>query len=128
MELGPKIRGKKVKSIRVDPTDLELLRKDLKANPEWAEYAEASDSEIHRIAVIFARIHVDPDIHALTTEAVQTLVDEAVRLHVGAVAQLLGGVAQVNPDKSISVTRPESDSIETFRLEPAPLPRPTRVN
>ena len=128
MELGPKIRGKKVKSIRVDPTDLALLRKELKANPAWAEYAEASDSEVHRIAVIFARVHVAPDVHVLTTKALCELLNEAIRINVAAVAQALGGVAQANQDGTISVTRPESDGITTLRIEPPEPPPPTRVN
>ena len=118
MDLGPKIRGRKIKSIRVDPSDLKLLRKELKANPEWAQYAEASDSEVHRIAVIVARIHIAPDIYVLTLDAINQLVDEAVRNAIGGVALALGGVAQMNPDKTISVTRPGQDTIETLEANP----------
>ena len=128
MELGPKIRGKKVKSIRVDPSDLKLVRKELKANPEWSEYAEASDSELVRIAFIFTRIHIAPDVHVLTTKAVGTLVSEAIRLNIAEVARALGGVAQMNPDGTISVTRPEAESIETFDVKPPTIPQRTMVN
>ena len=128
MELGPKIRGRKIKSIRVDPSDLKLLRKELKASPEWAEYAKASDSELVRLAVIFARIHIKPDVYVLTLDSVNQLVDEAIRVNIGEVAQALGGVAQMNPDKTISVTRPEADSITTFKAKPTTIPRPTMIN
>ena len=126
MKLGPKIRGRKIKSIRVDPSDLALLREELKANPEWAEYGNASESELVRIAVIFARLHIQPDVFMMTLESVNELVEEAIRINIGGVARALGGVAQMNPDKTISVTRPESDSVETFKAIP-PKPRPASV-
>ena len=126
MELGPKIRGRKIKSIRVDPSDLKLLRKELKANPEWGEYAEASDSEMVRIAIIFARIHIQPEVYVLTLDAIHQLVDEAIRLNIGEVALALGGVAQMNPDKTISVRGPDSDSVETFKAKPVE-PRRTPI-
>ena len=128
MEVGPKIRGRKTRSIRVDPSDLVLLREELNANPEWADYAEASDSELHRIAVMFARIHVQPDVYVLTLDAVNQLVDEAVRINIAEVALALGGVAQMGPDKTISVTRPESDSIETFEAKPVKPRRRPMIN
>ena len=127
MLIGPKIRGRKIKSIRVDPSDLKLLRKELKLDPEWADYAKASDSELHRLAVIFARIHIAGDVHVLTTKAVATLVNEAIRLNIAEVARSLGGVAQMNPDGTISVTRPEADSIETFNAKPPTLPSPRKM-
>ena len=125
MELGPKIRGRKIKSIRVDPSDLKLLRKELKANKEWAQYAEGSDSEMVRIAVIFARIHIQPDVYVMTLDSVNQLVEEAIRFNIGEVARALGGVAQMNPDKTISVTRPGADSIETFKAKPPKIQRPS---
>ena len=39
---------------------------------------------------------MQPDIFMLTTEAVQTLVDEAVRINIAEVALVLGGVAQMD--------------------------------
>ena len=93
---------------------------------EWAHYAEAADSELVRLAVMFARLHLQPDMYMLTLDAVNTLVDEAIRINIGEVASALGGVAQMNPDKTISVTRPEADAIKTFKAKPltVPLPKP----
>ena len=124
----PKIRGKKTKSIRVDLSELKLLREELKDNKEWAEYAEALDSELVRLAVMFARLHMQPDVFMLTTDAVQTLVNEAVQLNIGEVAAALGGVAQMNPDATISVTRPDSDSIKTFKAKPPTKKKPTFIH
>ena len=53
----------------------------------------------------------------VTLEAVNQIVDKAVRVNIGEVARALGGVAQMNPDKTISVTRPEADSIKTFKAK-----------
>ena len=128
MELGPKIRGRTNKSIRVDPAQLKAFRQELKRNKEWAEYAEASDAELHRIAVIFGRLHVAPDVYVLTLDAVNQLVDDAVRLNIGEVARALGGVAQLNPDKTITVARPEADSTETFNAKPPEIRRPKFVH
>ena len=124
MELEPKIRGRKTKSIRVEANDLKLLREELKATKEWAQYAEAADSELVRLAVMFARLHMQPDVFMLTTDAVQTLVNEAVRLNIAEVARALGGVAQMGQDGFISVTRPEADAIESFQAKPVAVPRP----
>ena len=124
----PKIRGKKTKSIRVDLSELKLLREELKDNKEWADYAEALDSELVRLAVMFARLHMQPDVFMLTTDAVQTLVNEAVQLNIGEVAAALGGVAQMNPDGTISVTRPDSDSIKTFKAKPPTKKKPTFIH
>ena len=126
MEFGPKIKGRKNKSIRIDSSQLEAFRKELKGTPEWAEYATATDSEIVRIGLIFARVHMQPDVFLMTLESVNQLVDEAVRNAIGGVALALGGVAQLNPDKSISVTKPASDSVETFKAKPVK-PRVTSV-
>ena len=125
MKRRPNIRGQKSKSIRIDPTGLALFRAELKGDPEWEEYAAASDSELVVLAVMFGRLHVAPDVFLLTTAAVQTLVDEAIRLNIGEVARALGGVAQMNPDKTISVSRPESGSVETFNAKPPTVPRPS---
>ena len=124
MKLGPKIRGRKIKSIRVDPSDLALLRKELKENPEWEQYGLASESELVRIAVIFARLHIQPDVFMLTSAAVQTLVDEAIRLNIAEVARALGGAAQLNADMTITVAQPERETI-TFNAKPPTPPRPT---
>ena len=125
----PKIRGKKTKSIRVDLSELKLLREELKDNKEWADYAEALDSELVRLAIMFARLHMQPDVFMLTTDAVQTLVNEAVQLNIGEVAAALGGVAQMNPDGTISVTRPmSSDSIKTFKAKPPTKKKPTFIH
>ena len=116
--MRPKIRGRKIKSVRVDPSDLKLLREELLLDPEWAEYAEASDSELVRLTVMFARLHIQPDVFTMTLDAVNQLVSEAIRLNIAEVARALGGVAQMNLDKTINVTRPESDSIKTFKAKP----------
>ena len=118
MKRRPRIRGQKSKSIRIDPADFALFREELKGDPEWEEYAAASDSELVVLATMFARLHIQPDVFMLTLDAVNTLVDEAVRLNIAEVARALGGVAQLNPDKTISVTRPEADSIKTFKAKP----------
>ena len=102
----PVSRGQKTKAIRIDPTGLAEFREELKANSDWAHYAEAPDSELVRIAIMFGRLHMQPDIFMLTTEAVQTLVDEAVRINIAEVALVLGGVAQMDRGGMISVTRP----------------------
>ena len=91
-----KRRGQKTKAIRVDPTGLEEFREDLKADPNWAHYAEAPDSDLFRIAIMFGRLHLQPDVFMLTTEAVQELVNETVRLNIADVAMALGGVAQMD--------------------------------
>ena len=118
MEITPKIRGQKSKTIRVDPVGLADFRKRLKDSPDWAAYAEASESELHTIAVILASIHIRPEVYVMTLADINHLIDEAVRINIGNVARALGGVAQMNSDKTISVTRPESDSVETFPAKP----------
>lgn len=125
MEMGPKIRGRKIKSVRVDPSDLKLLREELKDTKEWAQYAEASDSELVRLGVMFTRVHIRPDVYVMTLDSVNQLVEEAIRFNIAEVARALGGVAQMNPDKTISVTRPGADSIETFKAKPPKIQRPT---
>ena len=128
MELEPKIRGKKTKAIRVEESNLASLREELKASKEWAHYADAADSELVRLAVMLARLHMQPDVFMLTTDAVQTLVNEAVRLNIAEVARMLGGVAQMGRDGWISVTRPESDSIGTIQAKPVTIPSPAVLN
>ena len=103
-------------------------REELKGDPEWAEYAKASDSELVVLATVFARVHIQPDVYVLTLDAVNQLVDEAIRLNIGEVARALGGVAQMNPDKTISVARVDGDSIETFDAKPPPIRRPPMIN
>ena len=71
----------------------------------------------------FAR--ADPARRRVDLAAVNTLVDEAVRLNISEVARALGGVAQLNPDKTISVTRPEADSIKIFKANPPTIRRPS---
>ena len=124
----PVSRGQKTKAIRIDPTGLAEFREELKANSAWAHYAEAPDSELVRIAIMFGRLHMQPDIFMLTTDAVQTLVDEAVRNSISGVATALGGVAQMNQDHVISVTKPQSDSIETFKAKPVAPRRTVLIN
>ena len=97
MKRRPSIKGQKSKSIRIDPTGLALFREELKGDPEWEEYAAATDSELVVLMTMFARLHIQPDVFTLTSAAVQTLVDEAIRLNIGEVARALGGVAQLNP-------------------------------
>ena len=107
MELEPKIRGRKTKSIRVEANDLKLLREELKATKEWAQYAEAADSELVRLAVMFARLHMQPDVFMLTTEAVQTLVDEAVRFSIADVARRAGRRSATKPETGRSTVDAE---------------------
>ena len=114
MELGPRIRRKKSKTIRVDPVGLAEFRKGLKANPQWAKYAQAPDSELHTMAVILASIYIRPEVVSMTMADFTHIIDEAVRINIAEVALALGGVAQMGPNKTISVTRPGADSIETF--------------
>ena len=123
MKRRPNIRGQKAKTIRIDPTGIALFREELKGDPEWEEYAAASDSELVVLATMFARLHIQPDVVMLTTAAVQTLVNEAIRLNIGEVARALGGVAQLNPDMTITVARPDGDSTKTFNATP---PTPQR--
>ena len=124
----PNIRGLKTKAIRVDPVGLADFRKRLEASPEWSEYAEASESELVTIAVILASIYIRPEVVAMTLADINQLVDEAVRINIAEVALALGGVAQMGPDKTISVTRPESDSIETFEAKPVKPRRRPMIN
>ena len=128
MELEPKIRGKKTKAIRVEESSLTSLREELKASKQWAHYADAADSELLRLAVMLARLHMQPDVFMLTTDAVQTLVNEAVRLNIGEVARALGGVAQMNPDMTITVARPEGGSVETFDAKPPEMRLPQMLH
>ena len=114
MKPGPKIRGRKIKSVRIDPDDLSLLRKELQDNPSWGGFSDASDSEILRLAVMFARLHIENNVYVMTIEDINHIVDEAVRINIGEVAQALGGVAQMGPDKTISVMKPGADSVQTF--------------
>ena len=97
---------------------------DLKGDPEWEEYAVASDSELVVLATMFARLHLQPDVFMLTTAAVQTLVDEAVRISIAEVAGALRGVAQLNRDRTITVARIDGDPIETFKATPLTIPSP----
>ena len=121
-------RGQKTKAIRIDPTGLAEFRVELKANPNWAHYAEAPDSELVRIAIMLSRLHMQPDVFMLTTAAVATLVDEAVRINIAEVARALGAVAQMDRDGVISVTRPEvADAIEKFQAKPVTVPRPSSM-
>ena len=124
----PNIRGLKTKAIRIDPSGLAEFREELIRDPEWAEYAKASESELVTLAVLFGRIHIQPEVYVLTLDAVNTLVDEAIRLNIGEVARALGGVAQMNPDKTITVARPESESTQTFTAKPPTIRRPTMVH
>ena len=114
----PSIRGLKTKALRVDPVGLAEFREELQASPEWAKYAKASESELVTIAVILASIYIRPEVVSMTVSDFNHIVDEAVRNAISGVATALGGVAQMNQDHVISVTRPQSDSIETFQAKP----------
>ena len=124
----PNMRGLKTKAIRIDPIGLAEFREELKGDPDWAVYAEASESELVTLAVTFARIQIRPDVHVLTTNDINHVVDEAVRINIAEVALALGGVAQMGPNKTISVMRPGSDSVETFKAKPVEVRRPPMVN
>ena len=76
-----------------------------------------TDSELVRVALIFGRLHVLPDVYVLRLADVNHIVGEAVRNAISGVATALGGVAQMNQDNTISVTKPESASIETFQAK-----------
>ena len=124
----PVSRGQKTKAIRIDPTGLAEFREELKANSDWAHYAEAPDSELVRIAVMLGRVHLQPDMYVMPLETINTIVDEAVRINIAEVALVLGGVAQMDRDGMISVTRPESDSIKTFKAKPVAKNKPTFIH
>ena len=85
----PNIRGLKTKAIRVDPIELAEFRKRLKANPEWAQYAESSESELVTISVLLASIYIRPEVVAMTISDFNHIVDEAVRINIAEVAKLL---------------------------------------
>ena len=127
MKRLPSIRGLKSKTIRINPADLALFREDLKGDPEWEEYGSASDSELVVLSTFFGRLHLQPDVFMLTTDAVQTLVNEAVRFSIAEVAGALGGVAQLKPDGTMTVARIESDSVATFPAKPLTVPQPLTV-
>ena len=127
MKRLPSIRGLKSKTIRINPADLALFRKALAADREWEEYAKASESELVVLATFFGRLHLEADVFMLTTNAVQTLVNEAVSHSIAEVAGALGGVAQLKPDGTMTVARIESDSVETFQAKPLTVPRPAVV-
>ena len=122
----PSIRGLKTKAIRIDPKGLADFRKSLKANPSWAEYAEVSESDLVTLAVVLASLHIRPELISMTLADIQQLVSDSVRSAIGGVAQALGGVAQLGPGTTIFITRPESDSIETFEAKPVK-PRPSTL-
>ena len=128
MKPRPNIRGLKSKTIRIDPADLALFRAALKGDPEWEEYAVASDSELVALGTFFGRLHLEADVFMLTTDAVQTLVNEAVSHSIAEVAGALGGVAQLKPDGTMTVARIESDSVETFQAQPLTVPRPALMH
>ena len=118
-------QGRKTKLLRVDPSELKELRSALKKSAEWQEYANAPDSVLVQLGIMFARLHLEPDTFMLTLQAVNQLVNEAVQINVGEVARIMGGVAHMNPDMTISVSRPESDSVETFKAKPVK-PQPAK--
>ena len=124
MKRRPRLRGHASKSIRVNPVDLAALREELKGDPTWGEYAVASDSELVVLATMFARLHLQPNVFVLTQESISTLVNEVVRLNIADVAMALGGVAQMDRDGIISVTRPESDAVKSFKWKQVTVPRP----
>ena len=122
----PSIRGLKTKAIRIDPKGLAEFRERLKANPSWVEYAEVSESDLITLAVVLASLHIRPELISMTLADIQQLVDDSVRSAIGGVAKALGGVAQMGPGRTIFITRPEADSIETFEAEPVK-PRPSTL-
>ena len=68
--------------------------------------------------MLLASIYIRPEVVAMTISDFNHIVDEAVRINIAEVAKLLGGVAQLDGNKSISVTKPGADSIETFQAKP----------
>ena len=128
MKRRPSIRGLKSKTIRINPADIALFRAALKGDPEWGEYAAATDSELVVLATFLGRLHLEPDVFMLTTAAVQILVDEAVRISISEVAGALSGVAQLNRDRTITVARMDGDPIETFKATQVTIPRPALLH
>ena len=51
--------------------------------------------------------------------------NETVRLNIADVAMALGGVAQMDRDGIISVTRPESEAVKSFQWKPPTVRRPS---
>ena len=128
MKRRPVIRGQKTKSLRIDPTGLALFREELKGAPEWAEYAEASESELVVLATMFARLYISPDVQVLPKDGLMVLLKDSIRENIGAVARALGGAAQLNDaDMTITVAQPKRETV-TFNATPPKTPVPVAVH
>ena len=127
MKRRPVIRGQKTKSLRIDPTGLALFREELKGNPEWAEYAEASESELVVLATMFARIYISPEVQVLPKDGLMVLLKDSIRENIGDVARAMGGAAQLNDDMTITVAQPERETV-TFRATPPKAPEKVAVH
>ena len=126
MKITPNIIGKKTKSIRVDPSELAEFRQNLKKDPQWAKYAGCTDSELVRMALIFGNIYVQPSVVTMEMSDHANLVYEAVSSNIAKVAAAFGGVGQLNPDGTTTLSHPDWDSLETFETTPVS-PRPASI-
>ena len=126
MKFRPNIMGKKNKAIRIDPTDLDEFRQGLKADPQWAKYADCTDSELVRMAFIMGGLYVQPSVVTLPLGEISIMVKDAVSSSIARVAAALGAVAMLNDDGTIALSHPDWDSIETFKADP-PKVRPAKM-
>ena len=122
MKFRPNIMGKKNKAIRIDPTDLDEFRQGLKADPQWAKYADCTDSELVRMAFITGGIYIQPNLVTIPLAESANMLREAMDKAVAKVAAYFGGLARMDPDGNVSISHPEWDTIETFQADP-PKPR-----
>ena len=124
----PNIRGLKTKAIRIDPKGLAEFRERLKASPEWAEYGEASESELVTCATVLASLYISPDVQVLPKGGLIVLLKDSIRENIGAVARAMGGAAQLNDtDMTITVAQPERETV-TFRATPPKAPEGVTVH
>ena len=126
MKFAPHIMGRKNKSIRIDPSELAEFRENLKKDPQWAKYADGTDSELFRMALILGGLYVQPSVVTLPMGEVSSMVKDAVSSSIAKVAAALGAVAMLNEDGTIALSHPDWDSIETFEADP-PKARPATL-
>ena len=123
----PSIRGLKTKAIRIDPKGLAEFRERLKANPDWAAYAEVSESELVTCAVVLASLYASPEVQVFPKDGLMVLLKDSIQKNIGAVARALGGAAQLNDDLTITVAQPERETV-TFRATPPRTPEKVAVH
>ena len=88
------IMGRKNKSIRIDPAELAEFRKSLQKDPKWAKYADGTDSELFRMALILAGVYVQPNMVTIPLSESCTMLREAMDKAVAKVAAYFGGLAR----------------------------------